>query len=556
MKKPPIKNLTASSVGIMNAIRNGASDSYKSGVPLAVETTDSIRMVGEAIMGMQTRQNEFLSALYNRIARVIIQSRNYQNPWSVFKRGLVEYGETIEEIFVNLAKPFQFDPAVAESEWMKREIPDVQAAFHTMNYQKFYKSTVSEDMLRQAFLSWDGVTDLVSRIIDQLYTSANYDEFLTMKYMLARLILDGKVATIATGAPTKTNTPAIITTIKEVSNNLTFMSSEYNMAGVRTHTPKDEQYMIMTNKFNAHADVEVLALAFNMDKVQFAGRSILVDGFDKLDNDRLAELFAGDPSYTTISDDELAILAGVNALLVDEKFFMIFDNLEKFTEDNNGQGLYWNYWYHVWRTFSASPFAQAVVFGASEGTVSSVQIAPSTASGSAGQRIIFTASIEADGIVSQDVTWGVTGATSENTTISNGILSIGTDETSDALTVTVQSKADASKSATASVSLADGGDTPSGDDTVYRVNVLPALISVAKGGEATFTATVAGAGNYDNTVTWSVTGKNSDDTKVEANGLSATVTIGSDENASAIQVVATSNSNENILDGGVVVVTA
>ena len=119
----------------------------------------------------------------------------------------LEYGETIEEIFVNIAKPFQFDPGVAESEVFKREIPDVRATFHIMNYQKFYKSTVNNDQLRQAFLSVDGITDLIAKIVDAMYTGANYDEFLTMKYLLARHILDGRmnVVTIPTVQPRMQN---------------------------------------------------------------------------------------------------------------------------------------------------------------------------------------------------------------------------------------------------------------------------------------------------------------------------------------------------------------
>ena len=33
------------------------------------------------------------------IGRVLITSKLYSNPWAVFKKGLLEYGETIEEIF-------------------------------------------------------------------------------------------------------------------------------------------------------------------------------------------------------------------------------------------------------------------------------------------------------------------------------------------------------------------------------------------------------------------------------------------------------------------------
>lgn len=110
----------------------------------------------------------------------------WDNPWSVFKKGRLEFGETVEEIFVNLAKPHSFDPATAEKEVYKREIPDVRAAFHSMDFQKFYKVTISNDQLRQSFLSWNGITDLIAKIVDSLYTGMRYDEYVTMKYMICR----------------------------------------------------------------------------------------------------------------------------------------------------------------------------------------------------------------------------------------------------------------------------------------------------------------------------------------------------------------------------------
>ena len=104
-------NLTGSSVDILNAIRNSATANYRGYVPEATNSADSIREIGAIIMDYPTLQNEFLSALINRIGRVLITSKMYSNPWAIFKQGMLEYGETIEEIFVNLAKPFEFDPA-------------------------------------------------------------------------------------------------------------------------------------------------------------------------------------------------------------------------------------------------------------------------------------------------------------------------------------------------------------------------------------------------------------------------------------------------------------
>jgi hypothetical protein len=374
---PKIKTLSNSSVDILNAIRNNATQNYREYIPKATADADSIRQIGAIIMDYPALQNEFLSALVNRIGRVLITSKMYDNPWSFFKKGLLEYGESVEEIFVNIAKPFQFDPAVAENNVFKREIPDVKAAFHIMNYQKYYKATISNDQLRQAFLSWQGISDLIAKIVDAMYTGANYDEFQTMKYMLARHILDGHMYPVEIPAVETANMKSIVSAIKGISNKYTFLSTDYNLAGVATFTNKSEQYMLINSNFDATMDVEVLASAFNMDKAEFSGRRVLVDSFGSLDTARLGELFAGDSTYEEISEDELNTLDLIPAILVDRDWFMIFDNFYNFTEQYNGEGLYWNYWYHVWKTFSVSPFANNALFIPGKPAVNTITVTPS-----------------------------------------------------------------------------------------------------------------------------------------------------------------------------------
>jgi len=403
--RPQVKVLSGNSVDILNAIRNSATQNYKDYVPVATKDAQSIKEIGAIIMDYPALQNEFLSALVNRIGRVMLTSKMYSNPIEMFKKGMLEFGETVEEIFVNIAKPFQFDPAVAESEVFKREIPDVRSAFHVMNYQKFYKATISDRELKQAFLSWDGVSNLIAKIVDAMYTGANYDEFLTMKYLLARHILDGHMTVQEIPAVSTTNMKTITADIKGTSNKMTFMNSDYNIAGVQNFALKDNQYLIMNAQFDATMDVEVLASAFNMDKAEFMGHRVMIDGFGNLDIARLNVLFADDPNYTEISSDELNALNAIPAVIIDGDWFMVFDNLQEFTEQFNGQGLYWNYWYHVWKTFSVSPFANTALFVAGAPSVTSVKVNPSTANASKGQSLQLIATVETENFAPQTVTW-------------------------------------------------------------------------------------------------------------------------------------------------------
>lgn len=450
--KPKIRTLTTSAADILNVIRNNASVDYRNYVPKAdANDVESVRTIGAIIMDYPALQNEFLNALVNRIGRVMLTSKMYSNPIAFFKKGVLEYGESIEEIFVNIAKVQEFNPEIAEQEVFKRVVPDVRAAFHIMNYQKFYKATVTQEQLKQAFLSWDGVTDLIARIVDSMYTGANYDEFLVMKYLLARHILDGRVYPVTVPTVNAENAKAIVTTVKGVSNKLTFMNSDYNPAAVRTFTEKTDQYMIVNSVFDATMDVNVLASAFNMDKAEFLGHRVLIDGFGDLDIARLGEIFAGDPTYHEPSQDELTALNAIPAVIVDKDWFMVFDMLTQFTEQYNGQGLYWNYFYHVWKTFSVSPFANSVLFVPGTPSVTSVTVSPTTASIPKGGSVALSCVVGTEYFAPQTVVW--TSNAADVKVSASGVVTVDTDATSTTATITATSAFDDTKTGTCAVTV-------------------------------------------------------------------------------------------------------
>lgn len=449
--KPHIKTLTNSSVDILNAIRNSSTTNYKEYVPIATPNAESLREIGTIIMDSPNLQNEFLNALVNRIGRVIVTSKLYDNPLKMFKKGILEFGETIEEIFVNIAKPFQYDTSTSEQTVFKREMPDVRSSFHIMNYQKYYKVTIQNEQLRQAFLSWDGITNLIAKITESMYTSANYDEFQVIKYLLAKHIINGTMHT-----ETILDNLALekkVSAIKAISNKFTFPRSDYNLAGVVNQTLKDNQYILVNADFEAEMSVEVLATAFNMNKAEFIGHEVLVDGFGDIDIDRLNKLFEGDNTYTELSQEELEALNKIPAVLVDENFFMIFDNLIKFTEIYNGEGLYWNYWLHTWKTFSVSPFANNTVFVPAIPTVTGVTVSPSTVTLNKNSSFTFTANVTTTNFASKEVDWTVD---SDNATISkSGMVTIlDSAKTGDTITVTATSVYDNDKKGESTITIA------------------------------------------------------------------------------------------------------
>ena len=359
--------LNASTIDILNVIRQNASYDYQQNVP-EVTTANDIPKVGEVIYGTPAFANQFINALVNRIAIVRVQSATFNNPYAILKKGYIEYGETVEDIFVSIAKAVDFSAEKADKREFQRTIPDVRSAFHVMNWRVMYPVTIQDEDLRQAFLSIDGVQNLISKVVDSVYTAAEYDEFLLFKYLLIKAISHGKMKPTSIGAGTDLSEAAV--QFRGTSNLLPFMSSEFNESGVKTNTPKDRQVIFMDAMFNAQFDVNVLASAFNMDKADFMGRLFLIDNWTDFDNERFDVIRANSDGIEEVTTEELELLANVKAVILDENWFQVYDNNNKFTEKYVASGLYWNYFYHTWKTVSNSPFANAIVFVTSGATIS------------------------------------------------------------------------------------------------------------------------------------------------------------------------------------------
>lgn len=358
-KRIAVSTLNASTMDILNVIRQNASYEYQQNVPEVTKASD-IPRVGEVIYGTPAFANQFINALVNRIAIVRMQSATFNNPYRALKKGYIEFGETVEDIFVSIAKGVDFDPEKGKSREFKRTFPDVRSAFHTMNWRVMYPVTIQDEDLKQAFLSLEGVQNLIAKIVDAVYTGAEYDEFLLFKYLMIKAISHGKMKPESIGDGTDLKESAVA--FRGISNLLPFISSDYSEAGVKTNTPKNRQIIFMDAKFNAQFDVNVLASAFNMDKADFMGRLFLIDNWTSFDNERFDVIRENSDGIEEVTTGELALLANVKAVIVDENWFQIYDNNNKFTEKYVASGMYWNYFYHTWKTVSSSPFANAVVF--------------------------------------------------------------------------------------------------------------------------------------------------------------------------------------------------
>ena len=410
------------SYDIINAIRN-SNPNFANYVPLA--NADNIAEVGAGILINQTLQNDFITALVDRIGLVVIRNASLSNPLKKFKKGQMPQGRTIEEIFVDITKGKKYDPSDAEETVFRREIPNVKTLFHERNRQDYYEQTIQDDSLKSAFISYDHFDNFLSQIINAIYNSAEVEEYEYMRLLVDNYYSKGLFTIVPVTKPdTETATREFVKKVRATARKMSLPtgSRDWNALAVRTRTDIEDMHLLIDADLEANLDVDVLAKAFNMDRTTFLGHVTIIDGFSS---------------------------TGLEAVLIDREWYMVYDNLFKLETIRNPKGLYWNYFLHVWQTLSVSRFANAVAFVSGDvPAVTQVIVDPTILAIKAGKSFEFTAYVRSNDNQEHDVVWSVVASAGSvldaGTSIdANGKLTVSSSQTGQLLvTATVTHGAD------------------------------------------------------------------------------------------------------------------
>lgn len=340
------------SVEILNTIRENADAEYQERVPVATKT--NIADIGRVLESYDVVYNTFADALMHKIGKTFIETALYSNKLKPFKSGSILTLQDVEDIFVESFRkaegPYDVNGGMGEGgihPFTRREYQDVHVMYYRMNRRDKYVITLYRDDVIRAFRSEAVLDSFITAQFNSLYTGAEWDEYLHMKELLAEGIKAGDfkdylVSAIGSSgqsdAQLQRSCKDFIRTVKKAINDVQYPSTEYNPAGVRTKTDKSNLVLFINKDIRPHLDVDLYATIFGPDYAKLGIEVVELDNFG--------------------SDQ-----TGTYALLVDREWFKVYDNKNQMTQIENPEGLYTNYWLHIWQTLCYSKFKTAIRFG-------------------------------------------------------------------------------------------------------------------------------------------------------------------------------------------------
>ena len=329
-------------IQFLNAIRAVASAEYKGRIPTATQT--NIQNIMTTIMSYSTTKEEFTNTILNKIVRTKVLNKAYENSLKFFKKEPLPFGKTIEGVFVDLIKAKNFNENFgtgnneATSLLAKEQAP-VKVEYYSENFKHKYKLSISDEQLKSAFMSADGLSQMTQGLIRSATSSSEYDEYMMIKTLIGASV--SKEVEIQGLFKLDENAQAkkITKTVQALVNKFRFMSTEYNKQGVHTHCQPSDCVIITTPDQLANLNVELLATAFNVPYAEMPSRIVVIDSFLKADG--------------TDDTDTVCIVADMDLV----QFRNTLDTWETF---RNPDGLMTNMFHHVWGSACGCGFVNAV----------------------------------------------------------------------------------------------------------------------------------------------------------------------------------------------------
>ena len=371
---------------VLNAIRATSSSAYQTTIPMA--TAANITDVGNAVLNAPSAiRNEFAANLFNKIGMTLIDTPVIQNEFSFLKKGVLEYGQTIEDIYVGLVQGQEYVTGMKDGD----DVPDQFSVKKVPHYSAFYSTILSRQYqvtkhisdLKKAFHSGGGVIEFVAGIMNAMSSGEQYDDMRATIGLVARQIeaaqsVTGYKGTIhlltdynAAYGKSLTAEAAVMdqgflryftNQMKKYSKRLRHVRTDYNIAGVQQTLPQSKQRIMLLEDLTVNFDTELMPWAYNAGKLE-------IGGVDEID--AWYSIGANHATPPTVTPESISVKGQFKTpngtaiclgLIYDPDMVKIY-NKERIPSDSaNAKGNYFNYFMSLEDIYACSPYKNFVCF--------------------------------------------------------------------------------------------------------------------------------------------------------------------------------------------------
>lgn len=324
------------------------------------QVVTAIGLPSDVITKLQTAQgdefsataNQFLSALVNKICYQKVENMRFDNPFKKYDGYPINYGETIENVYIDKAMGEQFNKDATDP--FAKVSPNVKSLYVSINYEMQYPITIQDTLIRRCALNEYGFMRLIDAILGSMITGRSVDEYLATIIMLnnSDIYAKGFEEIDVSSLTTEKEKMALVTkTLVNVYHDFALPSVDNNKLGVLNVTNPENTLLVIKQSVLDSIDLDYLTGLFNLSKVDMMKKIIPVRSFQAVVN-----TLNGQTLTPGVNGDD------IDFVILDERGFDCHVALEDGGFIYNPRGKYTNHFSNLWKVISYRQDFQARAF--------------------------------------------------------------------------------------------------------------------------------------------------------------------------------------------------
>lgn len=293
----------------------------------------------------EPNSNKFLNTLTNKITKQQVAVTTFANPFSIFDKEPLTFGDTIENIRIDIANGVPYSKATDDP--FARTKPIAKGKYVSDNFEYQWASTIEQKELAKACLLSNGFMQISDAIVESMNTARAIEEYnAEITYLNQAALYANGIETIGTKAveaDEKKKAKLLTKTLAKAVKDMTFPATDNNAAKVMNVSKFDDLYVIIKEDVLEDINFDYLEGVFNLSKVEIAKHFIEIRSFQTIKNTEDSGTHAITP---TVTGDDICFA------VLDKRGFDNHVMLDLGTSIYNPKKHYTNLFHTLWKIFN------------------------------------------------------------------------------------------------------------------------------------------------------------------------------------------------------------
>lgn len=224
------ENLGTTPAQFVNTVRSMLPNYMQGSIPVAEAGQTNFVGIGKVLQGNPQFASMWHQTAITLVSKILFDENKIVNPMAEFEGDLITTGDKVEEMIIDAAATFAFNPSKAEKKLFERRTPELKAVIHSAKRDVSNVRTLQDTVYTDYFRSSAELDSYVIKVTQSMISGNEYEKYFTTKELVSKAVSAGAIRTIDLGS--NVGAKEIQQAISQVTKLMVHPNRYFNMGNV------------------------------------------------------------------------------------------------------------------------------------------------------------------------------------------------------------------------------------------------------------------------------------------------------------------------------------